>query len=119
MSAFASYRVRRTKLQCMTDGRRPDQITPHHFQTTAFTVLGYVSAYTLIAFVYLVYPIADRFGKVLLGTAVFQPDAVLTAAIIEWGYKSLQSPALHVWEWVAGFPMHNSLAITENLRDAV
>jgi hypothetical protein len=74
-----------------------------------------VAAYSLVSIAYLVIPIADRWGNVLLGTSLFQADSVLTAGILEWGFRSLFSPALHVFNWTAGFPLDNSLALTENL----
>ncbi len=71
--------------------------------------------YTSIAVSWLVIPIAGRFGKVFLGTAVFAPDTFLNAGILEWGYRALTSPQRRLFEWPAGFPLSNSLAATENL----
>ena len=51
----------------------------------------------------------------LLGTAVFPYDSFLTAGILEWGSTALRTAGLHLFEWTAGFPLHNSLAATENL----
>lgn len=46
---------------------------------------------------------------------MFAPDAVLNIGILEWGYASIPSPELQLFEWAAGFPMNNALAVTENL----
>jgi len=62
-----------------------------------------------------VLPILGKFGNVLLGTAVFPHDSFLNAGILEWGYTALRTPGLHLFEWTAGFPLHNSLAVGENL----
>lgn len=62
-----------------------------------------------------VLPLGKRFGEGLLGTALFAPDSILNAGILEWGYRSLWSPKRHIFEWTAGFPVHDSLATTENL----
>ena len=64
---------------------------------------------------FFLWPIRHVLGDVVLGSAVFSPDAVLNLGILEWGYTSLRSPGLRLFEWTAGFPMHNTLAATENL----
>lgn len=51
----------------------------------------------------------------LLGTSQWAPDNILNAGILEWGWRSLWAGQFHVFDWVAGFPMKNSLAGTENL----
>jgi hypothetical protein len=71
--------------------------------------------YTLVAIAWLVIPIADRFGGVFLGTAIFSPDTFLNAGILEWGFRAIRSPDLRLFDWTAGFPLSNSLAVTENL----
>jgi hypothetical protein len=71
--------------------------------------------YAATAAVDFVRPLARGFGDRLLGTALFAPDAILNAGILEWGYRSLWSSSRHVFEWTAGFPLHDSLAATENL----
>lgn len=82
-------------------------------------MVGYLAVlaalYTGVAISWFVIPIAGRFGKVFLGTAVFAPDTVLNAGILEWGYRALTSPQLRLFDWPAGFPLSNSLAATENL----
>jgi hypothetical protein len=82
-------------------------------------LVGYLAVlaalYTGVAISWFVIPIAGRFGKVFLGTAVFAPDTVLNAGILEWGYRALTSPQLRLFDWPAGFPFSNSLAATENL----
>src|SRR5215471_7938161 len=62
-----------------------------------------------------VWPLARSFGDRLMGTALFAPDAILSAGILEWGYRRLWSSSRHVFEWTAGLPLHGSLAATENL----
>jgi len=74
-----------------------------------------VALFAATAVLYLVIPVAGRFGRVFLGTAVFAPDAFLNAGVLEWGYVSLRSPSLHFFDWTAGFPLSNTLAATENL----
>lgn len=71
--------------------------------------------YAATAIADFVLPLGRRFGERLLGTALFAPDPILNAGILEWGYRSLWSPTRHVFEWTAGFPLHDSLATTENL----
>src|SRR5438093_1097290 len=62
-----------------------------------------------------VIPLGRRFGEKLLGTALFAHDSIFNAGILEWGYRSLWSKSRRVFEWTAGFPLHDSLATTENL----
>lgn len=71
--------------------------------------------YALTAFMYFVIPLLPRWGSALLGTALFAPDAVLNAGILEWGYRSLWSSSLAVFDWPAGFPVRNTLANVEHL----
>lgn len=40
---------------------------------------------------------------------------MLNAGILEWGFRSLWTPSLHVFDWPGGFPLNNGLAGTENL----
>ena len=74
-----------------------------------------IFAYTATAIADFVIPLGRHFGEKLLGTALFASDPILNAGILEWGYQSLWSPTRHVFEWNAGFPLHDSLAVTENL----
>ena len=71
--------------------------------------------YTGVALVYLVLPLGGGFADRLLGTALFEPDPVLNAGILEWGYRALWTSTLSVFDWTAGFPFGNMLAGTENL----
>ena len=70
---------------------------------------------TATALAYFVWPIRAGLGHLVIGSAIFAPDAVLNIGILEWGYASIQSPDLKLFEWTAGFPMNNTLAATENL----
>lgn len=63
---------------------------------------------------YLILPIAGRFGSVLLGTSIFPYDTFLVAGILEWGRHALLSAHSSIFDWTAGFPLSNSLAVTEN-----
>jgi hypothetical protein len=81
------------------------------FRTWAAAILVYAAT----AIADFVLPLGRHFGERLLGTALFAPDPILNAGILEWGYRSLWSPRHHVFEWTAGFPLHDSLAVTENL----
>lgn len=74
-----------------------------------------VLLYTAIVLADFIFPIGRRFASVLLGTAVFPYDAILNAGILEWGYRSLWSPERRIFAWTAGFPLEDSLALTENL----
>jgi hypothetical protein len=65
--------------------------------------------------VWLVVPVATRFGSVLLGTSIFPYDSVLLAGVLEWGYHAIPSAHEHLFNWTAGFPLSNTLAVTENL----
>lgn len=80
-----------------------------------WTWVAAIFAYTATAIADFVIPLSRHFGEKLLGTALFAPDPILNAGILEWGYRSLWSPARHIFEWNAGFPLHDSLAVTENL----
>lgn len=81
------------------------------FRTWAAAILVYAAT----AIAGFVLPLGRRFGKGLLGTALFAHDSIFNAGILEWGYRSLWSPRRHIFEWTAGFPLHDSLATTENL----
>lgn len=81
------------------------------FRTWAAAILVYAAT----AISDFVLPLGRHFGERLLGTALFAPDSILNAGILEWGYRSLWSPKRHIFEWTAGFPLHDSLATTENL----
>src|SRR5256885_17167621 len=74
-----------------------------------------MAAYAAIIWIYFLLPLNGRFGEAMLGTALFQHDAILNAGILEWGRKALGSASLQLFEWTAGFPLHNTLANTENL----
>lgn len=76
---------------------------------------GAVALYAFTVIAYFVLPVAADFGRVLIGTAVYNHDAVLNAGILEWGFQSLWTPGLRVFDWPAGFPLKNGLAGTENL----
>jgi uncharacterized protein YqgC (DUF456 family) len=52
---------------------------------------------------------------VLLGSSTFPHDSFLNAGILEWGFRSIWSPHLRFFDWTAGFPLANSLAVGENL----
>ena len=84
-------------------------------QRELWTWAAALSVYSATAIAYFVVPLGKHFGNRLLGTALFAPDPILTAGILEWGYRSLWSPARHIFDWNAGFPLHDSLAGTENL----
>ncbi len=64
---------------------------------------------------YLILPIAGRFGSVLLGTSIFPYDSFLNAGILEWVRHALFTTHSSIFDWTAGFPLTNSLAVTENL----
>lgn len=70
--------------------------------------------YGATAVAWFVLPIASRFSRVLVGSAQYAPDAILNTGVLEWVYGSLRS-SRHLFDWTAGFPLSNSLALTENL----
>src|SRR4051812_5068898 len=76
--------------------------------------VGLTAIYAATAMVWFVAPIASRFGRVLLGSAQYAPDAVLNAGVLEWVYGSVRS-GRSMFDWMAGYPLSNSLALTENL----
>ncbi len=76
---------------------------------------GLTVFYGLAAFAWFVGPVASRFSQTLVGSAQYSPDAILNAGVLEWVYGSLRSSSRHVFDWTAGFPLTNSLALTENL----
>jgi hypothetical protein len=96
-----------------TPGDEPS-VTPEGRTQVAF-VSALVALYTIVVFVYLVLPVVKSFGEVLLGSRLLAVDSLLASGIMEWGFQSLYSPTLHFFDWNAGFPLHNTLAITENL----
>jgi hypothetical protein len=71
--------------------------------------------YALVAISWLVIPIIGRFGEVLLGTSIFPHDSFLNAGILEWGFRALGSARYSLFDWTAGFPLTNTLAVGENL----
>jgi len=71
--------------------------------------------YLITAIVYFAVPIWRTFGESLLGSTLFGPDNVLNAGILEWGYKVIRSSSLHLFDWPSGYPVHDTLAGTENL----
>lgn len=73
------------------------------------------AVYLVTAIVYFAVPIWRTFGESLLGSTLFGPDNVLNAGILEWGYKVLRSSSLHLFDWPSGYPVHDTLAGTENL----
>lgn len=74
-----------------------------------------LAAYAAVIWAYFVLPLHGRFSEAMIGTSLFPHDAMLNAGILEWGRRALGSSSLHVFEWTAGFPLHNTLANTENL----
>jgi hypothetical protein len=52
---------------------------------------------------------------VFLGSSIFPFDSFLVAGILEWGYHCLVSANSSLFDWTAGFPLTNTLAVTENL----
>lgn len=71
--------------------------------------------YACTTWLYLVRPLGGRWAQALLGTSLFRPDAILNAAILEWGWVALGHFPLRFLDWPAGYPLTNSLAGTENL----
>ena len=51
----------------------------------------------------------------MLGTSIFPYDAFLVAGILEWGRHALLTAHSSIFDWTAGFPLSNSLAVTHNL----
>ncbi|MEO7359345.1 MAG: hypothetical protein ABI120_03390, partial [Gemmatimonadaceae bacterium] len=88
----------------MDEGRRDGRWISAAVALYAFTVIAY-----------LVLPVGADFSGILIGSALFNHDAVLNAGILEWGYRSVWTPGFHVFDWPAGFPLRNGLAGTENL----
>ena len=78
-------------------------------------ILAAFALYALTIVVYFVIPAGTAFSRSLIGSAVYNHDAVLNAGIMEWGYRSIWTPGLHFFDWPAGFPLANGLAGTENL----
>lgn len=75
---------------------------------------GLAVFYGLVTVAWFVVPIASRFGRVLLGSAQYGPDAILNASVLEWVYMGFTS-SRHIFDFTAAFPLSNSLALTENL----
>lgn len=75
---------------------------------------GLAVFYGLVTVAWFVAPIASRFGRLLLGSAQYGPDAILNASVLEWVYGSFSS-SRHVFDFPASYPLLNSLALTENL----
>jgi hypothetical protein len=88
---------------------------PRQREREFWTWAAAIVVYAATAIADFVLPLGRHFGERLLGTAVFAQDAILNAGILEWGYRSLWSSSRHVFEWTGGFPLHDSLAATENL----
>ena len=78
-------------------------------------IFAAVALYALAVVAYFVFPAGSSFSRILIGSAVYNHDAVLNAGILEWGYRSIWAPGLHFFDWPAGFPLKNGLAGTENL----
>lgn len=76
---------------------------------------GATLLYFMVALLYFVAPLGRDFGNALLGTALFPHDSILNAGILEWGYRSIWSSQRHIFQWVAGFPVENSLVVIDNL----
>ena len=95
--------------------RAPGRLVPAEDGAERISWVAATLFYAAIAVVFIVYPVGHRLGSVLLGTVWFPHDAILNAGILEWGYRSLWSTDRHVFQWIAGFPLENSLALTENL----
>ena len=51
----------------------------------------------------------------MLGTSIFPHDTFLVAGILEWGRHALLTTHSSIFDWTAGFPLTNTLAVTENL----
>src|SRR5713226_1269477 len=75
----------------------------------------FVILYAVVVAIYFSPPFGGGWQRKLLGTSLWAPDNILDAGILEWGWRSLWSPDLHVFDWVAGYPITNSLAGTESL----
>lgn len=97
------------------EGRPIDRQQPTPVPTDMRWYAMVIAINSLIAIVYFVLPLHGNPGSVLLGSAVYNHDAVLNAGILEWGYRSLWTPGLHFFDWPAGFPLSNTLPGTENL----
>lgn len=82
--------------------------------TPAFWLLATL-LYTATALYDFVLPLGRRFGSALLVWSDFPYDNMLNAGILEWTHQCLRSSNLRIFEWTAGFPIHDSLAVTENL----
>jgi hypothetical protein len=71
--------------------------------------------YSFCGFLFFATPLGvDGFRHKLLGTSSWAADNILNLGILEWGYRALTSHH-PVFDWVAGYPLKNSLAGTENL----
>lgn len=94
-------------------GTRSARFTANPASPASFA-LG-VAIYVAAAATYFVLPIWRSFHQSLLGTALFAPDNILNAGILEWGYRTIRSGSLHVFDWPSGYPVRDTLAGTENL----
>ena len=77
-------------------------------------ILISVLVYTSISVAFFFVPLAGEWPRKQLGSALFAPDNVLNAGILEWGRWSILHGA-NPFDWPAGYPMTQSLAGTENL----
>src|SRR5438094_8232349 len=93
----------------MTQGSSMARSNNRSFWATA-TLL-----YFMVALLYFVLPLGRDFGNALLGTAGFPHDSIYAAGVLEWGYRSLWSFERHLFQWVAGFPVENSLVVIDTL----
>ena len=67
----------------------------------------------LLSALFFIVPLGN-FSRKLLGTSQWAPDNILNAGLLEWGYKAF-STHKPVFNWLAGWPVSNSLAGGENL----
>lgn len=84
-------------------------------RTRVTDAISSAALFVLCALLFFVAPLTAPFGDVFVGTANFPYDAPLNAGILEWGFRSLWTSERDFFEWTAGYPLHNSLAGTENL----
>jgi len=100
-------------------GHRHSAIAETRFRRLRPAPLVTLAAYAAVAWAYFVLPLQGRFREALLGFSYglspFPYDPVLNAGILEWGRRALITSSLDLFEWPAGYPLHNSLAITEHL----
>ncbi|MEO7368418.1 MAG: hypothetical protein ABIZ36_10695, partial [Gemmatimonadaceae bacterium] len=77
-------------------------------------VAALITLFSAIGAGYFVLPLMTHGSSVLVGSVLLPADSLLAASILEWGFHSLLT-AHSVFDWNAGFPLHNTLATTENL----